>query len=267
MRRGLLVFVVAATVLGAAFARDEVRARDPDLLVEDLFVLLEVGVSDEQIVRHFDAVGWPKTVSDAQLERAARLGAGAVLRLRLLDRLRADQRSSALADAYETFDGDIGGPRYTVLRPRGWIVQVSEAKGHRVAFHEHELEGWFRRTSFFLWFFEAGSWSEENASALARVVFDAARERLRTGGVTPGAASEEVLVDLRTSREMHAFSSVCTLERSGVRGIFMLAVRVHRATGRMSVMGFTARAGPDGGAARARAMLAEMLGSLKLVTP
>ena len=191
---------------------------------------------------------------------------GTIIQRRLFNHYQGKTDLQLLAERYDILDGKINGEKsFSMLRPKGWIVAADELEGRRYSIHEHDQRGWFRRTSFFIWFFDIGSWRKDNEVGLARICFDAAHSGLERGGLSPGPVTEDLLLYKRQGKEYPLHHAVCLDRTTGLSGIFALSVRVEEKAGLVCVMGFSARLDSNNraGAAKARQQLTEMIASLK----
>ncbi|MCB9831137.1 MAG: hypothetical protein H6807_01585 [Planctomycetes bacterium] len=243
---------------------------DDETFSRDTVGLLEVGFGDAEVIAHWNRRGWPKSVTANALVRAREAGAGLDLLARIRALLPSGTEYSRLVDILEHHEIDLGGRRrLRFLRPRGYVVEKLDEAGRRQAFHDQaaQLEGWFRRTSFFVFVYDAGQWRSHNEAALSRIVVDAMRRRLELAAFEVGELAEESLINKRSNLEFALYSTIGRDPKNELRGVVAASARVLDDAGVVVVMGFCARLDaanpvvPD-----CKTKLSEMLSSM-LVSP
>ncbi len=261
--------LMGALVISSPAQTPEPGPVDAASFVTDTIGLLEVGLKDKAVIAHWERRGWPESVPADAVQRIREARAGLELMARVRALVPSGTEFSRLAEDFENHEIVYDrSRRVRLLRPRGFVQEKLDAEGRRQAFHEHahELGGWFRRTSYFIFVYDAGQWRSKNEAALGRIAVDAMRRRLELGGLETGELTENRLVQKRSGSEFALFSVVARDPRNELNGIVSAGARVLEEAGLVVVMGFSARldaANPIVPAARSR--LGEMLDSILTV--
>lgn len=261
----ILVFSTAHVGLGQG---NKAPITDRAVFVKEMTGLLKVGLNDKQIVAYWDKKGWPESIRDIDFVMIRNAKASPKLLKRLRKLLEGHAVLSELAEKYEPFEILLNsGEKLSLLRPRGWH-QTQTVNRDRFFFHEHsaELPGWFRRTSFFVWVIDGGTWKKRNEKALTRIVLAAAKKRLIRAGLTVGTMKEERLLVKRGHREFPVIEAICRDPRDKLKGTIAMSVLVQEPHGKVIVFGYSTRLNPDVSAQRAlpRDILAEMLSTVRI---
>ncbi|MEE9392169.1 MAG: hypothetical protein V3W41_06665 [Planctomycetota bacterium] len=266
----LAVWVLFGSLLAAQSEPSPTKGKTRGLSVADIEALLQVGVSDLDLIKLGDRRGWPSKLRQADLMRLDRVGAQRRLRERLLARLELGSKRGQRLKTLRPYDGRFTNARrqeqrYALLVPQGFEFRSSQG-GRRLEIIGSGSADWFSRRSYFLWILDRKTWRPSDALALSKVVADSALARMKRGGLKLSPLEFSYLTDPETRTRYPHYDALGRDPETDRGGVFALALKIPADGDYFAVMGYTSPtkiAGQDESDDPAT-ILSLMLGSLKL---
>ncbi|HGY90513.1 MAG TPA: hypothetical protein ENK43_05010 [Planctomycetes bacterium] len=265
----LVLLLAAAPVIAQEPPEKKDPSAKPKVTVDLICEMLRIGIEEDQIISYLDRVAWPEHLEERDLLKVSRAGGGRKLQGRLYARLEVRSEPERLSRLFERFDGKVPqGPSYSLLRPKGYRVTRRSKDFRRVEFSENDVAGWFRGTRYFVWFIDAGAWESGNETAVARIAMRAVSGRMESGGLTVTPAEEEKLTGRKKKAGYPFFHALATDEKTRLRGMLGLTVRIMPKSKTLVIMGFIAPVSEEALAiTEATQRLGDMVGTLRVEAP
>lgn len=239
--RSLCGVLVAASFLAGSLGAQEasLEADGPSpATIQDIVVLLDVGVDSRTIMTFLDRRGWPGDLSLSALTTIFRFDVSTAFRSALLQRAGAVPEIAALPLRFKVLDL-CAAHGLTLIHPRTVTPSVTLADPLCVEMEERPGASWFDGTRYFAWWFDGGRIPDQRAAdALRRMIFRTIVENLEVAGIELGDGMHSQLTATRGGRTFPMITHHATNRKTGRRGVVCAGIRIDESTGRVVVMGF-----------------------------